>query len=471
MALKIFSYIFFGMMAMYLLLLGFLLFTVLSEHGAYNSAIDSFNYILLFLLLLDFIIKYTMKQSQTIQIAPYLTLPIKRRTLFNYLLVKEFTNIWNLYFLFFLVPFVFKAIPQYYGYISAILYILFIYFLCLGNSLLVNISNNLLKRSGWFLFLPIIIIAAIVGVTFIPGVNIEDSIVKASGLILEKNIIAWLGVLIVFLALWGVNLSMLNAEVYRAMQGKKISDAGTSFSIPFIDRLGKIGIFINLELKLILRSKRLKQQLYMLIFFIFYFFLMINSPVFKETYFLKLLFSMFIIGGIGMIMLQYLFTSESSFFDGLMTRNLSMLDMLKGKYLFYVSYSVLVLFIMTILIFTGQLDFLFLISVFFYSIGVLFFLLFQNAVYNKSFFDLSESGLFNWKGTSGNMMMVSMLGLFIPLVIVVIIKTIFNEVVASYFMLVTGLVFTVTTKYWLTWTYNRFLKRKYKNMEGFRSNA
>ena len=473
MALKIFSYFMFGFIGLYLLMIGLILYDFLSEHGAYNNAIDSFNYILLYFFLFDFVIKYLVKKSQTMQIAPYLTLPVKRNTLFNFLLIKEFTNIWNLYLFFMIVPFVFRAIPSFYGFSGVIVYLLFFYLLCIGSSLLVNIANNLLNRNGWYLFLPIFIVAVIVEVTFIPGVTILDGIVKAGELILEKNIIAWVIVLLVAGALWKINLSMMNAEIYKAMQGKKITEAGTSFSLPFLDKLGKMGMFINLDVKMILRSKRLKQQLFVVIFFVVYYFVMINdsSPAFKEVYFFPLFFTMFVIGGMGLIMSQFLFTSESSFFDGLMTRNLSMLDMLKGKYIFYFSYSVLMLLILTILVFTGQLDFLFLISIFFYTTGFLFFLMFQNAVYNKSFFDLSESGLFNWKGTSGNMLLVTMLGMFVPVIIVMIIKGIFDETIANYFMLVTGFIFTVTVKYWLTWTCNRFLKRKYKHMDGFRSNT
>ena len=111
MALKIFTYFVFGFIGMYLLMIGFLIFNVLSEHGVYNNAIDSFNYILLYFILIDFVIKYIGKKSQTMQIAPYLTLPVRRSTLFNFLLVKEFTNIWNLYLLFIIVPFAFKSIP------------------------------------------------------------------------------------------------------------------------------------------------------------------------------------------------------------------------------------------------------------------------------------------------------------------------------------------------------------------------
>ena len=187
MALKIFTYFMFGFIGLYLLTIGFIIYDALSKHGAYNSAIDSFNYILLYFLLFDFVIKYIGKKSQTMQIAPYLTLPVRRSKLFNFLLIKEFTNIWNLYFLFLIVPFAFKAIPAFYGYSGVFLYLLFYYLLCIGSSLLVNIANNLLSRNGWYLFLPIIIVVAIVGITFIPGVNIEDGIVKAGEYILEKN--------------------------------------------------------------------------------------------------------------------------------------------------------------------------------------------------------------------------------------------------------------------------------------------
>jgi hypothetical protein len=244
-ALKIFSYFMFGFIGLYLLMIGFIIYDALSEHGAYNNAIDSFNYILLYFFLFDFVIKYLAKKNQTMQIAPYLALPVKRNTLFNFLLIKEFTNIWNLYLFFMIVPFVFRAIPSFYGFSGAILYLLFFYLLCICSSLLVNVANNLLNRNGWYLFLPIIIVAAIAGITFIPGVTILDGIVKAGGFILEKNIIAWVIVLLVVGVLWKINLSMMNAEVYMAMQGKKITEAGASFSLPFLDRLGRIGTFIK----------------------------------------------------------------------------------------------------------------------------------------------------------------------------------------------------------------------------------
>ena len=462
-------YIISGLLCAGLFSFGFALFSFLSEEGAYNNAIDSFNYLLLYVLLFDFVVKYILKQSQSIQIVPYLTLPVKRKTLLNFLLLKELANIWIFYLLILLIPFISKAVPPHYGYLNTFLYILFCYLLSLGNSLLVNIVKNLLKRSKWFLFLPVIFVAAIVGITFIPGVNVGDVIVRACRYILENNIAAWAIVLIVFGTLWSVSLSTMNADIYRSMQGKQISNTAMTFNVPFLVRLGKIGEFINLELKMILRTKRLKMQLFSnLYLFVFYLF-MINSPGFKESFFFRLFFTTFVIASIGLILEQLIFTAESSFFDGLMARKSNLLDMLKGKYIFYVSCSVLILIVLSVFAFMGNIDFLFLISDFFYTIGVVFFVLFQNAVYNKRYFELWDSGWFNWKdSTSGNMTMVTVLYVFALIAIVTIVKSIFNETVSCYFMLITGFVFTITVNYWLKWIYNRFLKRRYENMEGFR---
>ena len=463
-------YFMFGFIGLYLFMIGFMLYGVLLKQGNYNNAIDSFNYYLLYILLFDFTIKYLVKKSQTMQIVPYLTLPIKRNTLFNYLLVKEFANVWNLYFLFFLASFAFKAIPPYHGYAGFFYYLLFFYILSIGNSLLVNLAKSMSKRSGWFLFLPLIIVAAIVGITFIPGVNIGVWIVQACDYILEKNIVAWMVVLIVVGALWKINISTMKMALYRDLQGKMASVAGTSFNLPFVQRLGAIGSIINLEIKMILRSKRVKAQIFFLIIFtIYFFFRIIDTPIFGEYFFIQLLFTLVLIGALGALMAGFIFTFESSFFDGLMTRKISLLDMLKGKYLFYSSYSILIFGVMVIFVFKGTYEFLFLISVFFYTTGVFHFLMFQNAVYNNSYFDHMDSVFFNWKGQSSSMSMISFASQIIPVVFVGILEAIFNKTVACYFMLITGIAFTFSAKYWLIWTYNRFLKRKYKNMEGFRS--
>ena len=470
---RIFMFAIFGILGIELLGLGLFLDKVLLEIGTYTLAIDVFNSFLLYIFILDFIIKYIFKRSQSMQIAPYLTLPIKKNRLFDFLLVKEFSNVWNLYLLFLVVPFALKAITPFFGFWSAILYITFIYLLGIGNSLLVGIANNLIKRSDWYFFLPIVVLAAIVALGFLPNISYGDYTVQIGEWVVNKNIFVWIILIPIFAGLWIMNRMQMRSEIYRELEGEKTSKASSFSNISFLDRFGEVGDFINLDIKMILRSKRLKSQMYAMIFFLFYYVLMLymSHGVFQNSFSMLLFFTMFVIGTLGLIMGQYMFTSESSFFDGLMARNHSLLNMMKGKYILYASYALLITFLLMILVYLQKLDLLFVISAFFYVIGLVFFLMFQNAVYNKSYFDLFDGGMFNWKGTSSNMLVVTLVGMFVPMIAVQIINLIFSQTVACYFMLIVGLIFTLTANYWIEWTYRRFLKRKYKNMDGFRSNA
>ncbi|MDL2255793.1 DUF5687 family protein [Parabacteroides sp. OttesenSCG-928-K15] len=473
MGVKIFMFITFGILGLQLLSLGFFFDKILLEVGEYTHAIDTFNTFLLPFFLFDFMMKYTMKQNNSMQIAPYLTLPIKRNKLFSFLLIKEFTNIWNLYPLFLLIPFAFKAITPFWGFGSALLYIFFFYLLCVANGLWVNIVNNLQKRSGWFYYIPYLVVVGLFVVTMKLWTPISEFTVKIGEWVLDKNPFIWIAPAAILFILWKGNQLFMRNEIYRELQGKKVKDATTFSSISFLDKLGEKGEFIQMEIKMMTRSKRLKQQLYMILFFfVFYLFSLYSSPeAFQGNYFSKVFFTVFLVGFLGLIMAQYMFTAESSFFDGLMARKHSILNMMKGKYILYSSFSLLMTLILMVPVFMGKIQFFFLISVFFYAIGFLYFLMFQNAVYNKSYFDLFDGGAMNWKGTSNNMLMVTLIGMFLPIIAAVIIASIFNEMIANYFMFSIGLIFTITTKSWLKWTYNRFLQRKHKNMEGFRSNA
>ena len=471
--LKVFMGICFAILGAEFFLLGLFLDRLLLQTGLGDNAIDIFNSALLYLLLFDFTIKYIFKKLKSMQIAPYLTLPVKRKNLFNFLLIKEFSNIWNLYFLFLVVPFAFRSITPDFGFFATLSYIIFFYSLCIGNSLLVNAADYISKRKAWFVIIPFIAVAAIIGIAVIPDIHFGVFTVKLGQWILHHNLLVWICQLLILAGLWLWNLSLMREGLYRELQGKKVSSKSRMFNISFLDRFGEIGNFINLEIKMLWRAKRLKQQLFALVIMLFFFYFILYSSAASQSYnfFNLLFFGIFSLGGLGLIMSQFMFTAESSFFDGLMARNHSLINMLKGKYYLYVAYGFLVALLMMIPVAHGKLTFLFVISLFFYTSGLVFFGMFQNAVYNKSYMDLFDGGMMNWKGTSGNMVVTTLLGMLLPFILVFIIHVIFSLKVTCYFMLITGLVFTLTHNIWLKWIYKRFLKRKYTNMEGFRSNT
>jgi len=472
---KIFMFFMFGLLAAYLLIFGFLLDKLLLEFGEYERAIDTFNSLLLYVFAVDFVIKFFFKSNQSMQIAPYLSLPVKRNTLFNFLLQKEFTSLWNFYLLVVIVPFAFKAIAPFFGFMGVVLYILFFYLLCIINSLIVSFANNLIKRSAWF-YIPI---AAFVILPFVFPVtgklDLGAYTQQAGELLLNNHWGVWIGLIVLLIVFWILNRVQMRNELYRELQGEKAEKISSFSKLSFLEQFGEIGELIQLDIKMILRSKRLKQQTIFAECIAFTFFMWLlyfpSSAQLHSNNFVFMLYGMITVGFLGLIMGQYLFTSESSFFDGMMARNLSIFNMLKGKYLLYSFFALLVTFLLLVPVFHGKLSLLLLIANFFYVIGPVFFMIFQNAVYNKTYFDLFDRGMMNWRGQSSNMIILTLITMFLPIILVLIIIAFFGKEVGYGFMIVTGLLFTLTSQQWLRWTYKRFLKRKYRNMEGFRTNG
>ena len=470
---KIFMYFLVGFYAMYLLALGFFLDLILLKVVKGQSAIATFNSIILCVFAVDFVIKFFFKSNQSMQIAPYLSLPVKRNTLFNFLLRKEFTNLWNFYLLFLIVPFSFKAITPYYGYLSVVLYILFFYLLCVVNSLIVSFANNLTKRSAWFYIL-IAVFAFLPFVSLIIGkFDLGYYTQKTGEWLLNNNPLVWAGLAGLIVVFWIMNRMQMRSELYKELQGEKAEKISSFSKLSFLGQFGEIGALIQLEIRMILRSKRLKNQTLLAggIILLFFIQILYNSSFSQKGPFILLLYTMISVGFFSLTMGQLTFSTESSFFDGMMTRNLSIYNMLKGKYLFYSSFAVIISFLLLIPAFQGKIDFMLVIANFFYVIGPVSFMIFQNAVYNKTYIDLFNRGMMNWQGQSGNRVAITMITMFLPVILVLIINSFFGKAVAYWFMITVGILFALTSQQWLRWTYSRFLKRKYKNMEGFRSNA
>jgi len=475
-ALRIFMYVTIAMLAGEMLLFGFVLDSVLLEIGQYELAIDTFNFVLPFFLAVDFTIKFFFKGNQSMQIAPYLTLPIRRKVLFNFLLRNEFVSFWNYYMMLLVVPFALKAITPSFGPVASVLYIVAFFAMCIVVSLLVSAINMLIRRSFWSYLLAGVIVALPFFLFFGCRIDIGDRMADFGRALLGYNISAYSTIAVAMVLLWIANHRLMRDGLYREMQGEKTDKISSFSSLSFLDRFGAIGDSINLELKMIFRSPRLKQQVgvtSVLIIGLFLFMLYVpNNPYIRDTrdsQFVFFLYGIITVGLLGIVMGQIIFSAEAGHFDGLAARPLSLLNILKAKYFLYSAYSLVVTLILLIPAFQGKINAFMLIAMLLYVVGPVYFLIFQNAVFNKTNYDLYERGMMNWKGTSGNMIAISMITMFIPVVIMLIINGLWGQTATCCFMSVVGLAFLLTSNLWLEWTYRRFLKRKHRNMEGFRS--
>jgi hypothetical protein len=468
---KIFMFISFGFLALEFFAAGFFLDKICLELGNYTSPLDCFNSGLLYVMMADFVAKFLLKSNQSMQIAPYLNLPIKRNELFNFLQSKEFISMWNWYMMFLVVPFAFKVVPAEYSFFHIFIFLICFYLLCIFNSLLVAMTKAWVKTGTWKLLFPVVIVAGILITAFKFNFSFGDYTQQFGSWLLSLNPIAWVVFVGMFIFLWSANRWLMRSILYKEMQGEKVKDSLSFSNMSFLDRFGEIGEFINLDLKLIFRNKRLKNQLLLFMAILVVFGVqLVSNKIILGSFFMSLFWIGFIVGGFGLIFSQFLFMSESSYFDGLMARNHSFLSLMKAKYYFYAVVSFLVYAVLLVFVWYNELTSVLLVtSVFFYYIGVVYCCIFQNGVYNKTFFDLSDSGFMNWKTSTTSQMIISLVAMFIPIGLVAIIKSLTSEEIACYFMLTTGILFVLGSNIWLKWTYGRMMKRRFIIMEGFRN--
>jgi hypothetical protein len=103
----------------------------------------------------------------------------------------------------------------------------------------------------------------------------------------------------------------------------------------------------------------------------------------------------------------------------------------------------------------------------FFTVGVLYPILFQMAVYNKDTLPLNQK--ITGKQGNATQQIVSMLVLFLPIGIERLSVILLGETWGYIFLICLGGIGIATHKIWLRNIYQRFMARRYVNMEGFRA--
>ena len=98
-------------------------------------------------------------------------------------------------------------------------------------------------------------------------------------------------------------------------------------------------------------------------------------------------------------------------------------------------------------------------------------MIFQLAVYNKQTLPLQQKVTAKGNFENGMQIVIEMVALFGPGVIAAIGFVTIGETGTFIFMTVLGLCFIVTHPLWIRNIYNRMMKRRYENLEGFHATA
>jgi hypothetical protein len=176
----------------------------------------------------------------------------------------------------------------------------------------------------------------------------------------------------------------------------------------------------------------------------------------------------FMTGGMMLNYANYAFGYESSFFDGLLTKNIDFSQYIRAKYYIAVLIST-IFYILTIpYLFYGIKILLINTAMYFYNIGILSFLLLYIATFNKKRIDLSRGGAFNYQGIGASNYLAIIPAFILPFLIYLPFKYMGHRYWGIAFTGLLGITGLFLSGYFIrliTWSFHR---RKYIMAASFR---
>jgi hypothetical protein len=432
-----------------------------------REAIESFNSLLLYYFLIDLLSRFQLQELPTLQVKPYLNLPVKRNKIINYL---SLTSLWSGFTLspFILtIPFLIKVLvfdDEASGFFPMLISItglmIFNHFFSLWLKRKINMN-------AWFMVGFLLVIAAIIlADIYLDAVSISTVSRSIFNAILRYPYLAIFPVLTGGL-MYFLHYKFLKSNLYLEELRKDNSRERSTTDITFLRGFGIAGELAALEIKLILRNKRPKSTLIMSMAFMLYGLLFYTRPEIDQT---MMIFAGLFMTGIFIINYgQFMFSWQSSHFDGILANKISTEDFFKSKFLLFTLFSTITFLLTTPYVYFGWKILLAHAMLYLWNIGISSLTVLAFANWNYKYIDLSKGSSFNWQGVGASQFIVGFPLFLLPLMVYGLSYWAFNQVVAMLVLGFLGVIFILSRPFWIKKLVGLFNGKRYAIAEGFRN--
>ena len=470
MLMKVFSYVFVAFWAIYLIMLAFFVYEMFD--GSAMEAFDMVDGYMIFLLAVDFFLRFGLQETPAQDVHAYKLLPIPIRFLLNIFLIRMGLSAYNFFWFFFLFPFGLLAVVKFYGIIGLLSYMIGWWLLFVINSMWYLVCRTFVNRNIYFIIVPILLYAFLIyfGILqnedspwlFPVGVWIGRLFVNCSPLmyILSSALI---------IPLFYLNRKLQYDMVYTEISKTEYVAKYKTREFLMLEHFGPVGEYLKIEIRSIVRNAVIRKQ-FLTGFYCMLFFCLIFAftGAYDEIPFMKIYICVYSFSCLSIMTLTLILCAEGNYIDGLMSRKESILSLLKAKYYFNCSLLLVPLLISLIPIANGKLTLADAIGCALFTSGVIMPFLFQLAVYNDSTINLNARITKSGRSTKIQLFFSS-IALFFPMLVMYVMMTLLGEETAALTMMTIGMAGTVLHPVWLRNIYNRFMKRRHMIMDGFRN--
>jgi len=450
--------------------LGFALFSLLKEKFPDKDPFNLVNNAIFYWLLFDLIFRFFLQKLPVMNVKPFLTLPIKRKKVLNYVLSKSVFSFFNILPLFAIIPFGITLMAKGYNTSTAITWIIlmFLFTLCIN---FVNFIIESKSTETELSFLPIILLVS--GLYAVDYFNIISLSTLLSGAIktITENPVLLLIPFALLSLLYYVNFNILKKKLYVDSSLKTKAQIVNSSDMAWIGRFGDIAPFLKLDLRMIWRNKRSRSTLYMVILGLFYGLIFYPNPAYQKIVPMFIFVGIFVTGIFMINLGQFIPAWDSAYYKLLMSQNIKYKEYLNSKFIL-MSLSSVILFVLSIpYVYFGWKILLIHFAAMVYNIGINSHVLLYGGSFNRKRIDLSQRAAFNYQGTGAVQWIIGLPLLLFPVGIFYLPYKFFGFEAGIATLIILGAIGIAFHQKIMKWLTGKYLTSKYEMISAFEQNT
>ena len=455
------------MMVLYAFALGAFVPEIIEE---FAPEADPFTFVgkgLLYYFLIDILIRGLMQKFPVLEIKPLLARPIKKGTLSHFVLLKSIKSFFNYFPLFFIVPYFLRNVMGAQPTMVGVNFLL----VSIGLILLANFIgfavDKFFKSKSWLAFVILGLIMGTLYLDFSGRIGLGPYLEQLYLFLVSTPITAIIPIVLAGISYYFIH-QMVKGYMYLDNMGASSGNKEvSSYNFGFARYFGQPGYLMDLETKLIWRSKRSKTFLMISLVMLAYPLIFIGNASF-DMMGMKIFVGLFVTGMFAMNYGQLLLSWNSPHFDLLMTRNLKIQDIFKAKY-YLLAGSCVVLFTLFSVYFFIDRELFFIGAVMFlYNAGVTIYLYMILASFNSKRIDPTKGSMMNYEGIGASHFLILIPVWLIPYAIWKVADLLGNGNIGFVAIAVLGILGLVLHQPIINAITKLFFRNKYKISAAFR---
>ena len=414
-------------------------------------------------VLVELFFRYFLQKLPVMDIRPFLIVPISKGKITHYILGRSGASMYNLFAIFFFIPFAVVLLIKGYAVLNVFLWLLSI----LAIVLCINYINFLINKSNKALFAIIGFILTFYGLDYFNIVPIKGFFGPIFHALYAYPWAFLVPVGLVFVVYW-LNFKFLRNRLFLDDSLKAKKQEAKSSDLAWTRRFGDIAPFLQLDLKLIWRNKRTKAQVFISLLFVFYGLIFYTQDIYANMMPMFAVLGIFMTGIFLANFGQFIPAWDSAYYSMMMSQNIPLRKYLDSK-AGLISVSVVVMFLLTIpYAYFGWEALAINFGSAIYNLGVNIPVILYFGSFNKKRIDLDKSPLGNMQGTSGTQFLIMLPVLGAPIILFSIFYLIFSVEVGVAVLSIMGVVGFMFKNKLLDAITEQYRKKKYGMIAGFK---